>query len=128
MEAAVDVYDFARRIAERAVGEHPHRFRDVFRLAHTRDGQKPVVDERVVLAFDDGGHVGFDYTGAHFVHAYAVRRDLISSVELIRPPLSWSEAVRTAAVYRFANAVNGALLHYDWTELPASTWRLPETR
>ena len=61
-------------------------------------------------------------------HAYAVRRDLISSVELIRPPLSWSEAVRTAAVYRFANAVNGALLHYDWTELPASTWRLPETR
>ena len=51
------------------------------------------------------------------VHARAVRRDLIGSVELIRPPLSWAEAVRTSANYRFANTVNGALLQYDWTDL-----------
>ena len=39
------------------------------------------------------------------------------ALELIRPPLSWGEAVRKSVNYRFANAVNGALLHYDWTDL-----------
>ena len=61
--------------------------------------------------------VAHDRTTIPALHARAVRRDLIGAVELIRPPLSWAEAVRTSAVYRFANAVNGALLHYDWTDL-----------
>ena len=61
--------------------------------------------------------VAHDRTTISAAHARAARRDLIRSVELIRPPLSWAEAVRTSANYRFANAVNGALLHYDWTDL-----------
>ena len=67
--------------------------------------------------------VAHDRSTIPAAHARAVRCDLISSVELIRPPLSWSEAVRTAAVYRFANAVNGALLHYDWPDLAAAPSR-----
>ena len=61
--------------------------------------------------------VAHDRTTIPALHARAVRRDLIGSVELIRPPLSWGEAVRKSVNYRFANAVNGALLHYDWTDL-----------
>ena len=61
--------------------------------------------------------VAHDRTTLPALHARAVRRDLIRSIELIRPPLPWAEAVRKSAVYRFANAVNGALLHYDWTDL-----------
>lgn len=61
--------------------------------------------------------VAHDRTTIPAVHARAVRRDLIGSVELVRPPLSWAEAVRTSANYRFANTVNGALLQYDWTDL-----------
>ena len=61
--------------------------------------------------------VAHDRTTIPALHARAVRRDLIGSVELVRPPLPWAEAVRKSAVYRFANAVNGALLHYDWTDL-----------
>lgn len=53
------------------------------------------------------------------VHARAARRDLISRVVCLRAPKSWAESVRKADRVPFANVVNGALLHYDWTDLVA---------
>lgn len=52
-------------------------------------------------------------------HARAARRDLISRVVCLRAPRSWAESVRKADRVPFANVVNGALLHYDWTDLVA---------
>ena len=53
-------------------------------------------------------------------HAFACFPGKFSSVELLRRPPSWAEAVRNPAAYRlypFANVVKGALKEYDWTEL-----------
>ena len=38
-------------------------------------------------------------------------------VETVEPPASWTEVVEQSLIYPYANAVNGALLHYDWTDL-----------
>ena len=50
-------------------------------------------------------------------HAFALRRDLFSSVQCVRTPQSWAESVRKSAFVPYANIVNGALLDYDWTDL-----------
>ena len=50
-------------------------------------------------------------------HAFGAARDLVVGVETVDPPASWTEVVEQSLVYPYANAVNGALLHYDWTDL-----------
>ncbi len=50
-------------------------------------------------------------------HAFAAARDLVAGVETVDPPASWTEVVEQSLAYPYANAVNGALLHYDWTDL-----------
>ena len=50
-------------------------------------------------------------------HAFGAARDLVAGVETVDPPASWTEVVEQSLVYLYANAVNGALLHYDWTDL-----------
>jgi len=50
-------------------------------------------------------------------HAYAADRSLFASVSVDSAPLGWAQAVRESAIYRFANAVQGALLDYDWIDL-----------
>lgn len=52
-------------------------------------------------------------------HAYAADPALFLGVETTNPPRSWTEAVRNADSYLFANVVHGALLDYDWTDLIA---------
>ena len=55
--------------------------------------------------------------GIAAAHAFAVRRDLFSSVKCLIAPESWAASVRKGSVVPFANVVNGALLEYDWTDL-----------
>ena len=53
-------------------------------------------------------------------HAYAVGRGFFSDIEVEDAPESWTEVVMKEGMpvdYRFAHCVNGALLHYDWTDL-----------
>lgn len=51
-------------------------------------------------------------------HAHAVSPELVSRVTTIDPPPSWTEYVRTSChPCPYANAVNAALLNYDWTDL-----------
>ena len=50
-------------------------------------------------------------------HAKAVASEAIGEVELRNPPCSWAEAIRTRTFVNYAELVNGALLHYDWTDL-----------
>ncbi len=50
-------------------------------------------------------------------HALAAAPDLVASVEIVAPPESWTEVVEKSLSYPYANSVNGALLHYDWTDL-----------
>ena len=49
--------------------------------------------------------------------AFAAARELVAGVETVEPPASWTEVVEQSLAYPYANAVNGALLHYDWTDL-----------
>ena len=50
-------------------------------------------------------------------HAFAAAPGAIAGVETVNPPESWTEVVEQSIAYPYANAVNGALLHYDWTDL-----------
>ncbi len=50
-------------------------------------------------------------------HAFAAAPGTIAGVETVNPPESWTEVVEQSIAYPYANAVNGALLHYDWTDL-----------
>ena len=50
-------------------------------------------------------------------HVRAVARDLVAEVKIVDAPASWTEVVEQSLIYPYANAVNGALLHYDWTDL-----------
>ena len=50
-------------------------------------------------------------------HAYAVERGLFAGIQTENAPLGWAAAIRGRAIYRYANAVNGALREYDWPEL-----------
>ena len=50
-------------------------------------------------------------------HARFVRPDIVTALRLENPPQSWKSAVKTGARIPFANVVNGALRHYDWTDL-----------
>ena len=50
-------------------------------------------------------------------HARAVAPELVAGVEVSDAPASWTEVVEQSLIYPYANAVNGALLHYDWVDL-----------
>ena len=50
-------------------------------------------------------------------HARAVACELVAGVEISGAPASWTDVVEQSLAYPYANAVNGALLHYDWTDL-----------
>ena len=50
-------------------------------------------------------------------HAKAVASDVIGELETRHAPCSWTEAIRTRTFVNYAELVNGALLHYDWTDL-----------
>ena len=50
-------------------------------------------------------------------HAKAVAPEAVGELELRNPPCSWAEAIRTRTFVNYAELVNGALLHYDWTDL-----------
>ena len=50
-------------------------------------------------------------------HAFAAAPGSIAGVETVDPPASWTDVVENSLEYPYANAVNGALLHYDWTDL-----------
>ena len=50
-------------------------------------------------------------------HAFAAERGLVAGVETVAPPPSWTEVVEQSLSCPYANAVNGALLHYDWPDL-----------
>ena len=53
-------------------------------------------------------------------HAFAADRSRVAGVEVSDAPPSWSEIVETPGSpvpNRYAWCVNGALVHYDWTEL-----------
>lgn len=50
-------------------------------------------------------------------HAYAADRGLFSACEFPSPPKSWSVCVAEEVTTRYADAVPGALCHYDWTDL-----------
>ena len=53
-------------------------------------------------------------------HAFAAERPLVSAVEVSDAPPSWTVIIETPGVplkNRYAWCVNGALAHYDWTEL-----------
>ena len=50
-------------------------------------------------------------------HALAVARDLVAGLKIADAPASWTEVVEESLSYPYANAVNGALLRYDWTDL-----------
>ena len=41
----------------------------------------------------------------------------LSSVKTVNPPPSWGASVKKSVKVPFANVVNGALRHYDWTQL-----------
>ena len=53
-------------------------------------------------------------------HAKAVAPEAVGELELRNPPCSWAEAIRTRTFVNYAELVNGALLHYDWTDLNAN--------
>lgn len=61
--------------------------------------------------------VAFERTGVAAVHARAVGPDLVSHVDLVNPPPSWTDGVRKELYVPFATVVNGALRRYDWTTL-----------
>lgn len=80
--------------------------------------------EIIAIAADLGGRyshrasvVAFGRTAVAAAHAAAAAPGTVSSVETVNPPLSWSESVRTRAFFDYAASVDGALLHYDWTDL-----------
>ena len=53
-------------------------------------------------------------------HAFAADRSLVAGVEVSDAPPSWSEIIETPGApipNRYAWCVNGALIHYDWTDL-----------
>jgi hypothetical protein len=50
-------------------------------------------------------------------HALAVASDLVAGLKVADAPASWTEVVEESLFYPYANAVNGALLRYDWTDL-----------
>ena len=53
-------------------------------------------------------------------HAFAADRSLVAGVEVSDAPPSWSEIIETPGApipNRYAWCVNGALVHYDWTDL-----------
>lgn len=50
-------------------------------------------------------------------HARAVAGDLVAAVKIADAPASWTEVVTESIPYPYANAVNGALLRYDWPDL-----------
>ena len=50
-------------------------------------------------------------------HARAVAPELVAGVEVSNAPASWTEVVEQSLIYPYANAINGALLHYDWVDL-----------
>ena len=80
---------------------------DIIALARdlkARHGAAPVV-------------VAYGRTAVAAAHAYAAAPDAVADVEVVDPPLSWSESVRTRACFDYAAAVHGGLLHYDWTDL-----------
>ena len=62
-----------------------------------------------------------DRTCIAAAHAAFVAPGLVSSVKTVSPPPSWGESVEKGGMVPFANVVNGALRHYDWTSLLA--WR-----
>ncbi len=62
-----------------------------------------------------------DRTCIAAAHAAFVAPGLVSSVKTVSPPPSWGESVKKGGMVPFANVVNGALRHYDWTSLLA--WR-----
>ena len=51
------------------------------------------------------------------VARFAAAREQVAGVETVEPPASWTEVVEQSQIYPYANAVNGALLHYDWPDL-----------
>ena len=61
--------------------------------------------------------VAFGRISIAAAHARFVRPDLVSSVRFVAPPPSWGESVKSARRVPFAGVVNGALRHYDWTDL-----------
>ena len=57
-------------------------------------------------------------TAVAAAHAFYLRRDLFSAIELENPPPSWTSALEDPSVeLRFADLVYGALRVYDWTDL-----------
>lgn len=59
-------------------------------------------------------------------HAFAADRSLVADVAISDAPPSWSEIIETSGAplrNRYAWCVNGALIHYDWTELIADSVR-----
>ena len=50
-------------------------------------------------------------------HAKTVAPEAVGELKLRNPPCSWAEAIRTRMFVNYAELVNGALLHYDWTDL-----------
>ena len=50
-------------------------------------------------------------------HARAVAGDLVAAVKIADAPASWTDVVAESIPYPYANAVNGALLRYDWPDL-----------
>jgi len=50
-------------------------------------------------------------------HAKAVAPDAVGGLKFRNAPCSWAEAIRTRTYVNYAELVNGALLHYDWTDL-----------
>ena len=58
-----------------------------------------------------------DRTCIAAAHAAFVAPGLVSSVKTVSPPPSWGESVKKGGMVPFANVINGALRHYDWTSL-----------
>lgn len=56
-------------------------------------------------------------TAVAAAHAAAAESGLFASVRTVKPPSSWEDSVRTAAMSDYATLVPGALRHYDWPEL-----------
>jgi len=50
-------------------------------------------------------------------HARAVAGNFVAAVKIADAPASWTEVVTESLPYPYANAVNGALLRYDWPDL-----------
>jgi len=55
-------------------------------------------------------------TAVAAAHAFAVADEAIGSVKVVEGPPSWTESVRNRIFFDYASAVNGGLLHYDWTD------------